>query len=211
MLQALKNSSLFVKLVIMVSLALCPPMLFSHLAESYFISKYGYEEAEKTVSNVARLSAESSTVIEGMRSDKPEARKQMIDFVEMLTHVSNVKFIVLIDMQGIRLYHPESWKIGGHIEGGDEGESLQGHAYISSARGSFGFSLRAFRPIYDEQGKQLGAVAVGIMSKDIEANMARLNGPLSWLFALSLAIGIGLAVLLSRTIKKIRLFRVFRG
>ena len=108
MLQALKNSSLFVKLVIMVSLALCPPMLFSHLAESYFISKYGYEEAEKTVSNVARLSAESSTVIEGMRSDKPEARKQMIDFVEMLTHVSNVKFIVLIDMQGIRLYHPES-------------------------------------------------------------------------------------------------------
>ncbi|QCC86767.1 two-component system sensor histidine kinase DcuS [Desulfovibrio desulfuricans] len=203
MLQALKNSSLFVKLVIMVSLALCPPMLFSHLAESYFISKYGYEEAEKTVSNVARLSAESSTVIEGMRSDKPEARKQMTDFVEMLTHVSNVKFIVLIDMQGIRLYHPEAWKIGGHIEGGDEGESLHGHAYISSARGSFGFSLRAFRPIYDEQGKQLGAVAVGIMSKDIEANMARLNGPLSWLFALSLAIGIGLAVLLSRTIKKI--------
>ena len=74
MLHAIKNSSLFVKLVILVSLALCPPLLFSHLAESYFISKYGYEEAEKTVTNVARLSAESFAVIEGMRSDKPEAR-----------------------------------------------------------------------------------------------------------------------------------------
>ena len=136
MLQAIKNSSLFVKLVILVSLALCPPILFSHLAESYFISKYGYEEAEKTVTNVARLSAESSTVIEGMRSNRPEARKQMVDFVEMLTHVSNVKFIVLIDMQGIRVYHPESWKIGGHIVGGDEGDSLKGRTYISSARGS---------------------------------------------------------------------------
>ena len=178
MLHAIKNTSLFVKLVIMVSLALCPPILFAHLAESYFISKYGYEEAEKTVSNVARLSAESSVVIEGMHSNKPEARKQMIDFVEMLTHVSNVKFIVLIDMQGIRIYHPEARKIGEHIIGGDEGDALQGRTYISSARGSFGFSLRAFRPIYDEQGKQLGAVAVGIMSKDIEANVAQLNSPL---------------------------------
>ncbi len=203
MLHAIKNSSLFVKLVIMVSLALCPPILLTHLTESYFISKYGYEEAEKTVSNVARLSAASSAVIEGMRSNKPEAHKQMVDFVEMLTHVSNVKFIVLINMQGIRVYHPEAWKIGEQFVGGDEGDALHGLTYISSARGSFGFSLRAFRPIYDEQGKQLGAVSVGIMSKDIEANVARLNGPLSWLFALSLAIGIGLAVLLSRTIKKI--------
>ncbi len=203
MLHAIKNSSLFVKLVILVSLALCPPILFSHLAESYFISKYGYEEAEKTVTNVARLSAESFAVIEGMRSDKPEVRKQMIDFVEMLTHVSSVKFIVLIDMQGTRVYHPEAWKIGGHIMGGDEGDSLKGRTYISSARGSFGFSLRAFRPIYDEKGKQLGAVAVGIMSKDIEANVARLSGPLLWLSVLSLAVGILLAVMLSRTIKKI--------
>ena len=41
------------------------------------------------------------------------------------------------------------------------------------------------------------------MSKDIEANVARLSGPLLWLSVLSLCIGILLAVLLSRTIKKI--------
>lgn len=203
MLQLIKNSSLFVKLVVMVSLALCPPMLLSHMAESYFVSQYGYEEAEKTVSNVARLTAESSVVIECMRSRQPEAHKQMVNFLETLMHVSNVKFIVPIDMQGIRVYHPETWRIGKHIMGGDEGAALQGHTYISSARGTFGFSLRAFRPIFDAQGHQLGAVVVGIMSKDIEANVARLNRPLSLLFALSLAIGIMLAVLLSRMIKKI--------
>lgn len=203
MLHAFKNTSLFVKLVVMVSLALCPPMLLSHMAESYFVSQYGYEEAEKTVSNVARLAAESAVVIECMRSRQPEAHRQMTNFLEMLMHVSNVKFIVPIDMQGIRVYHPEAWRIGKHIMGGDEGEALLGHTYISSARGTFGFSLRAFRPIYDAQGRQLGAVVVGIMSKDIEADVARLNRPLSWLFALSLVIGVMLAVLLSRMIKKI--------
>ena len=51
----IKNNSLFIKLVIMVSLALCPPILLSHLAGSYFISKYGFEQAEQTVANVAQL------------------------------------------------------------------------------------------------------------------------------------------------------------
>ena len=36
-----------------------------------------------------------------------------------------------------------------------------------------------------------------------EANVARLSGPLLWLSVLSLAVGILLAVMLSRTIKKI--------
>ena len=188
----------------MVSLALCPPILLSHFAEAYFISKYGYEEAEKTVANVAQLAAESSIVIEAIRAqDQPEARKQMVNFLETLTHVSSVKFIVVINMQAIRLYHPEEEKIGKHFVGGDEGDVLQGKAYISSARGTFGFSLRALRPVFDEKGKQIGAVAVGILSRDIEANVARLTGPLAWLFALSLVIGIGLAVMLSRMIKKI--------
>ena len=71
----IKNNSLFIKLVIMVSLALCPPILLSHLAGSYFISKYGFEQAEQTVANVAQLTAESSAVIEGMEEPRGEAWK----------------------------------------------------------------------------------------------------------------------------------------
>ena len=84
MLHAIKNSSLFVKLVMMVSLALCPPILLSHFASSYFISKYGFEQAEQTVSNVAQLTAESPVVIEGMRSPKGDAWLQMIGFLQHL-------------------------------------------------------------------------------------------------------------------------------
>ncbi|WP_394027314.1 DcuS/MalK family sensor histidine kinase [Desulfovibrio falkowii] len=199
----IKNNSLFIKLVIMVSLALCPPILLSHLAGSYFISKYGFEQAEQTVANVAQLTAESSAVIEGMEEPRGEAWKQMADFLGMLTSVSGVKFIVLIDMNGNRIYHPEAQKIGAHVVGGDEGEALKGKTYISSARGTFGFSQRAFRPVYAENGRQVGAVVVGIMSRDIENNVARLTSPMTWLFGLSLIIGIVLAVLLSRKIKKI--------
>ena len=203
MLHAIRNSSLFVKLVVMVSLALCPPMLLGHLAGSYFISKYGYEDAENTVSSVAQLAAESPLVVEAMRTRQPEAYRQMTAFLETLTRASDVKFIVLIDMQGIRLFHPDAAKIGQHFMGGDEGKALEGQSYLSSARGTFGFSLRAFRPIFDAQGNQLGAASAGILSSDIEAGVARLTGPLGWLLALSLVIGIVLAVLLSRTIKKI--------
>ena len=199
----IKNNSLFIKLVIMVSLALCPPILLSHLAGSYFISKYGFEQAEQTVANVAQLTAESSAVIEGMASPRGEAWKQMTDFISMLTSVSGVKFIVLIDMNGNRIYHPEAQKIGAHVVGGDEGEALKGKTYISSARGTFGFSQRAFRPVYAEDGRQAGAVIVGIMSRDIENNVARLTSPMTWLFGLSLITGLVLAVLLSRKIKKI--------
>ena len=138
-----------------------------------------------------------------MRTRQPEAYRQMTAFLETLTRASDVKFIVLIDMQGIRLFHPDSAKIGQHFMGGDEGKALEGQSYLSSARGTFGFSLRAFRPIFDAQGNQLGAASAGILSSDIEAGVARLTGPLGWLLALSLVIGIVLAVLLSRTIKKI--------
>lgn len=203
MLHAIRNSSLFIKLVVMVSLALCPPILLGHLAGSYFISKYGYEDAENTVSSVAQLAAESPLVVEAMRTRQPEAFRQMTAFLETLTRASDVKFIVLIDMQGIRLSHPDSAKIGQHFVGGDEGKALEGQSYLSSARGTFGFSLRAFRPIFDAQGNQLGAASAGILSSDIEAGVARLTGPLGWLLGLSLVIGIVLAVLLSRTIKKI--------
>ena len=106
MLHAIRNSSLFIKLVVMVSLALCPPILLGHLAGSYFISKYGYEDAENTVSSVAQLAAESPLVVEAMRTRQPEAFRQMTAFLETLTRASDVKFIVLIDMQGIRLSHP---------------------------------------------------------------------------------------------------------
>ncbi|WP_179981495.1 DcuS/MalK family sensor histidine kinase [Desulfovibrio sp. 86] len=198
-----KNNSLFIRLVMMVSLALCPPILLSHLASSYFISKYGFEQAEQTVSNVAQLSAESPVVIEGMRSPKGDAWLQMAGFLRMLTSVSGVKFIVLIDMHGNRIYHPEEQKIGAHIVGGDEGEALQGKTYISSARGTFGFSQRAFRPVFNESGQQIGAVVVGIMSRDIEKNVSGLTSHMTWLFSLALVIGLLLAVLLSRKIKKI--------
>lgn len=172
----IKNNSLFIKLVIMVSLTLCPPILLSHLAGSYFISKYGFEQAEQTVANVAQLTAESSAVIEGMKEPRGEAWKQMADFLGMLTSVSGVKFIVLIDMNGNRIYHPEAQKIGAHVVGGDEDEALKGKTYISSARGTFGFSQRAFRPVYAENGRQVGAVVVGIMSRDEVRSPANICG-----------------------------------
>lgn len=198
-----KNNSLFFKLMVTMCLALCPPILLSHLANSYFVSRYGFDEAGKLAANVVQLAAESAPVIEGMQSPSASARRDMADFLHMLTAVSGVRFIVLVDMKGIRLYHPDAHKIGLHVVGGDEGPALRGETYISAASGTLGFSQRAWRPVFNQHGQQIGAALVGVMSSDIERNIAQLTRPMTFLFCLALLIGIISAALLSRRIKKI--------
>ncbi|VFS48528.1 sensor histidine kinase [Budvicia aquatica] len=87
--------------------------------------------------------------------------------------------------------------------GGDEVRVLNGQTYISSAQGSLGLSLRAFKPIFDDKHQQVGAVVVGIMSSSIDQAVARVNQPIMSALTLALLIGIVLAVILANSIKKI--------
>ncbi|WP_052365234.1 ATP-binding protein [Halotalea alkalilenta] len=73
-----------------------------------------------------------------------------------------VDYIVVMDLQGLRLSHPDPSRIGGRYDGGDEGPALRGEHYVSRAAGSIGEAIRGYAPVRDSDGVQLGAVAVGI-------------------------------------------------
>ncbi|WP_392560668.1 hypothetical protein [Orbus mooreae] len=66
----------------------------------------------------------------------------------MATSLSQAEFITIFDMNGIRFSHPDQDKIGQMIVGGDGDRVLKGESYISTAKGTLGLSIRAFRPIF---------------------------------------------------------------
>ncbi|WP_091068519.1 DcuS/MalK family sensor histidine kinase [Paenibacillus sp. NFR01] len=122
------------------------------------------EQARKTLEDkaltVARTVAGTPVVIEGLTGKGDSGRIQA--YASRVSAVNHVQFVVVIDMEGIRHSHPDPDRIGKHFTGGDETEALRGQEKTSIAKGSLGYSVRAFSPVFGTDGEQIGAVAVGI-------------------------------------------------
>ncbi|GAA3321383.1 hypothetical protein GCM10020331_036980 [Ectobacillus funiculus] len=69
-------------------------------------------------------------------------------FTEEIRGLTNVQFIVVMDMNGIRKSHPDPAKIGKRFVGGDEYPALKGKEHVSISKGTLGISLRSFIPIF---------------------------------------------------------------
>lgn len=152
---------------------------------------------------VANAIASSQQVVEGLSNPTSGSRRRIQEFSQLIQKVAGVEFIVVIDMNAVRISHPDPAKIGKQMVGNDEGQALRGEAYFSSARGSLGLSQRAFVPVFDDSGRQVGAVVVGILTRSIDQAAASVNQPILSALTLALLIGIVLSVLFSNSIKKI--------
>lgn len=85
----------------------------------------------------------------------------------ILQETKDIDFIVIADMKGIRLAHPSEERIGGKIVGGDEVRVIEdGDRYITEEVGTLGKSIRAFAPITNSSGKQVGFVLVGTLIEE---------------------------------------------
>ena len=73
---------------------------------------------------------------EGRSNDQLEA------YTNEVTHIHGLDFVVVMDMQAIRLTHPDETQIGKHFEGGDEVTALEGKEHVSVSEGTLGRSLR---------------------------------------------------------------------
>ncbi|GAA0353648.1 DcuS/MalK family sensor histidine kinase [Bacillus horti] len=113
---------------------------------------------------------------------------------------TDVEYIVVMDMNSIRLSHTNEEIIGEKFVGGDEGPALQGETYTSVAVGTLGESMRAFVPIWDGE-EQIGVVAVGIATEKI--NEAIIGSQKMVFFGLGIGLVVGLlgALLLAQKVK----------
>lgn len=65
-------------------------------------------------------------------------------------------------MQSLRYSHPEAQRIGQPFKGDDILKALNGEENVAINRGFLAQALRVFTPIYDENHKQIGVVAIGL-------------------------------------------------
>lgn len=84
---------------------------------------------------------------------------------ERIRLATDVDYIVIFDMHGVRYSHPSESKIGTVLEEAASHEAMSQHEYISKAIGVQGHSIRAFVPIMNQEGsQQVGVINVGILS-----------------------------------------------
>lgn len=175
-------------------------LLALYMMISLEISRHTREGLEQRAVGIARTVSHTPTVQEGLLPGGD--REAVQEYAEAVRTANHIQFVVVIDMQGIRLSHPNPERIGGHFTGGDEQPVLQGQERISEATGSLGRSIRAFSPIYGQDGRQIGAVAVGLSLDRVEAAV----GQNMWLLYAGILLGgvLGIlgAVLLGRKLKR---------
>lgn len=92
--------------------------------------------------------------------NQPEIKK----LIDRLTKISDASFIVVGDIEGIRLAHPVEDKVGFPMQGGDNAGALErGESYVSLREGSLGYGVRGKTPIVDFDGSIIGVVSVGYL------------------------------------------------
>lgn len=145
-------------------------LLFSMVVAGYFASQALTRQiddlAGDRVLGVARLLATRPEVRDAFKLDHPEGVLEPL-VLQWITQ-TDLDLIVVFDMNAIRQAHPTPGLVGQHFTGGDEGPSLRGEEYVSHATGISGPSLRAFVPVYDSSGRQLGVVVAGMWMTSLD-------------------------------------------
>ncbi|MEG0440243.1 MAG: sensor histidine kinase [Solibacillus sp.] len=108
-------------------------------------------------------------------SDLPEVQKQLeytdtkensLAFNQMINRIkviNNAQYIVVMNMDSVKLSHPSSGQIGQVSQSSDIQAAFNENYYISKAVGEQGIVVRAFVPVLNDEHKQIGVVVVGIL------------------------------------------------
>lgn len=188
-----------------ITVLVCMVVILALLVTDILITTKMTKGAEQTLAekatDIARIVAKNPIVVEELSKKKGEVKIQAV--AEEIRRATHVEFIVVMDMDGIRKSHPNIDRVGEHFVGGDEGAVLKGKEKISIAKGTLGMSLRSFTPVFDDQNKQIGAVAVGISLDKVNNAVAQSRKIIYISLIFGLLVGVLGALFLARKIKKI--------
>ncbi|MDF2961145.1 MAG: histidine kinase [Paenibacillus sp.] len=104
--------------------------------------------------------------------------------------INDVTYVVVMDMNRVRLSHPVQSNIGTPSQGADEGSAFAEHTYVSKAKGELGTALRAFVPVMNADHVQVGVVLAGQLLPSIGEVLLGLSRQAYVILLLSLLFGI---------------------
>lgn len=190
------------RITLLVSLILGLALLLTGILVHWRMEQQTREALGQKVVLLSRIVAESEGVREGLAGRRPPGQIQ--DLAEQIRVESGVDYVVVIDMNGLRLSHPNRSLIGAHFAGGDDADVYRGRSYLSVAKGTLGVSLRAFTPVW-EGGRQVGAVAVGLLQSGVDQAVVSIRKRIALGGVIGFAAGILGAMYLAERIKRILL------
>ncbi|MFD2627564.1 DcuS/MalK family sensor histidine kinase [Oceanobacillus kapialis] len=193
----------FMKLNTMIVLFVCIVVLSSLLITDLLISRSTSErieqERQEKAQTISRTVADSPIVVEGLSNE--ERAGDIQEYTNEVQNLTEVMYVVVMDMNGIRKSHPNPDRIGESFVGGDEDRVLNGEESISISEGTLGDSLRAFTPVFATDGEQIGAVAVGISLESIALTLSESHRNILIGTIFGLLVGVIGAIILARYIK----------
>lgn len=165
------------------------------------ISSAFEEEIGERAIAIARTIAQTDEVQTYLGDD--EGAEYIQPIAERVRLSTNVDYVVILDMQGIRYSHPSESQIGLEFKGGDEERAYSEQEYISKAEGDLGFAIRAFVPIMDNEGvNQEGVAVVGILSPTFKSLVSEYQNDLLISLVWGLLIGLIGSWFLAKNVKK---------
>ena len=192
--------SLETKIVVLVCLVVMMALLATSIPIGSNVAYQTQESLGGNALNVARMVARSPLVIRNLEKTADNGEIQV--FANEIRTATEMEFVTVFDMNHRRRSHPDSNKVGQLFVGGDESRALEGGEYISMARGTLGDSLRAFAPVFSADGRQVGAVAVGILLDNVRLAVRQSREIVYLGSGLGLVIGLLGAFLLASNVKK---------
>jgi two-component system, CitB family, sensor kinase len=166
------------------------------------------QQAGERALGIARTVAMLPDILDAFVAQDPA---QTIDpLAEAMRQASGVSFIVVSNRNMIRYSHPNPELIGRSLldpppTGGlaeDDSLPLQGETVVAQQDGSLGRSIRAKVPVYAADGQIIGAVSVGILVDRVQDVLLAHLPELAGAAALALVVGIGVAFLHARHVKR---------
>jgi len=150
----------------------------------------------RTVSNVPELSVH-------LKNDNiKEASKNINKIVDGIRVINKAEYIVVMNMERIKLSHPVSKELGQRSESQDLNAAFSEHYYVSKARGELGVMIRAFVPIINDKREQVGIVVVGYSLPTLLVMLQSYEREIMITIVISLIFSILGAYTLGRHIKK---------
>jgi two-component system CitB family sensor kinase len=148
---------------------------------------------------IGRTVAQMPEIRRAVVRPRPSPSVQLI--AERIRRANHASFVVVANAEGIRYSHPDPEKIGRRVST-DPSVALSGREFVGVETGSLGKSVRAKVPIHDRNGRVIGLVSIGLLERNVSAQL-RADLPVILIPA---AIGLGLGALgsflLARRIKR---------
>ena len=158
-------------------------------------------DMEKTIRETAITLADSSFIRKGLEKEEFNA-DEMSFLSEMNDTYENIDYIVVVNKQNIRIFHPQADLIGKPFAGNDGNKALAGaDPYITEQIGVHELQKRCFAAVYDENHIPLGFVMVSTKASRFADVKKSILISISKLFVVFFAAGILSAYFIARSIR----------